>query len=421
MTEGKIIIYGAHLVALEVARWLSEEGRAADILGFAVTSMEGNPSRLEGLEVKEIDDYAKTGTDATILIAVPVKYHKEIETHVRALGFTRSHGIGLEELSQKKGQSFIKESEKKTDLGFALKESEYDTSWLDMDFGDVCCKFPTLFYKRKEEVWKAARSFGGSETYIEMAMMSQSVHTLLETPVDGENTPAKVMQIYMAFGEGEAERVKQMKLPGFVTPMQVGCKWAKHRYGTCFDDEGDSVSEHNRNLAEMTAAYAIWKHQKGVRYKGLCHYRRHFVLTERDVMKLEKNEIDVLLTTPRYVPYGIRNMFLAETPVKEPVFEMMLRAIKESHPGDLQEFEAYMERDYYFPNNMVVAKSEIYDRYCEWTFPILLRMLVLDEETGYGHGTDRHIAYAAELLTSFYFVKNRNNYRIAVTDYKFIL
>ena len=33
---------------------------------------------------------------------------------------------------------------------------------------------------------------------------------------------------------------------------------------------------------------------------------------------------------------------------------------------------------------------------------------------------DRHIAYSAELLTSFYFAQNKDKYKIAVTDYIFI-
>ena len=78
-----------------------------------------------------------------------------------------------------------------------------------------------------------------------------------------------------------------------------------------------------------------------------------------------------------------------------------------------------MEQCLYCPNNMVIAKSEIYDAYCEWIFPILFRMEEMDEEKGYGHKGDRHIAYAAEILTSYYFARHKDEYFIAVTDYSF--
>ena len=142
-------------------------------------------------------------------------------------------------------------------------------------------------------------------------------------------------------------------------------------------------------------------------------------MTEQEVMAADQNGIDVILTIPRYVPFGIKSMFLAETPVKEPVYEMMLQTIKECHKEDVDAFCEYMDECFYYPNNMVVARANIYDDYCEWIFPVLMRMLELDKETGYGHETDRHVAYAAELLTSFYFVKNRERYRVAVTEYRF--
>ena len=112
-------------------------------------------------------------------------------------------------------------------------------------------------------------------------------------------------------------------------------------------------------------------------------------------------------------------MFIAETPVKESVMNNLLSALDMVASEDRQEFEDYLDGDFYFPNNMVVAKSNIYDAYCEWIFPVLLRMLDVDLDTGYGHENDRHIAYAAELLTSYYFMKRKSKLKTAFTDYKF--
>ena len=46
-------------------------------------------------------------------------------------------------------------------------------------------------------------------------------------------------------------------------------------------------------------------------------------------------------------------------------------------------------------------------------------MMEIDQETGYKHETDRHVAYAAELLTSYFFSVHKEEYCVAVTDYKF--
>ena len=132
-----------------------------------------------------------------------------------------------------------------------------------------------------------------------------------------------------------------------------------------------------------------------------------------------QNSIDVILTMPRYIPYGVGNMFLAETPVKEPVFEAMYQALYECSYEDAELFKEYMTACFYYPNNMVVARSEIYNSYCAWIFPILFRISEMGRKSRYGHEEDRHIAYAAELLTSYYFAKNRSRYHIVVADYYF--
>lgn len=112
-------------------------------------------------------------------------------------------------------------------------------------------------------------------------------------------------------------------------------------------------------------------------------------------------------------------MFLAETPVKEQVYQRMMKAVEECHPEDENSLEIYLETHLYCPNNMAVAKSKIYDRYCKWIFPILFRMMKMDDESSYGHDGDRHIAYAAELLTSYFFVRHWDEFCVAVTDYRF--
>jgi hypothetical protein len=68
---------------------------------------------------------------------------------------------------------------------------------------------------------------------------------------------------------------------------------------------------------------------------------------------------------------------------------------------------------------MVIARNDIYNAYCEWVFKILFRMSEIETQKGNVQTEDRRIAYAAELLTSFYFAKNKDIYRIAVTDYQF--
>ncbi len=429
----EIIIYGAHLVALECARWLMAHGKQDSILGFAVTEMDGNPNELLGFPVKQIEEYAAGNLRQLIIIAMPEKYYNAVEKYGRQIGFGRFIRISLESMSKIKGLRLIAEQNNYPQRSFMLNEDTRDVSWLNLTGLKNCregggiererhYKFPTLFYLEEKEVFAEASCFDFFKDYEKICGKYRNLHRMpVKTVFEEEQKEVMdILRIYAVFSEWDSAKVEAGRYVPWIFPLQVGSKLTDQRYGNLSDDTGETISDKNGLFAELTGAYWIWKNRRDSGYKGLCHYRRHFVVSEEEIRALEDNLVDVLLTTPRYVPGGIRNMFLAETPVKEEVYQSMLSAVEELSPDDKMEFAEYMDSVFYYPNNMVIARNEIYDDYCAWLFPILFRMQEMDDETGYGHETDRHIAYAAELLTSYYFVKNRDRYSIAVTDYRLL-
>ncbi len=423
----KLIIYGAHLVALECARWLIQKGKKNHILGFAVTDCKDNPDELEGLSVRKIDEYGSQDSNALVIIAAPERHHNDMEKYGRDKGFQQFLKIDLKTMSRIKGKKLISEQSNYVQRSFVLEKNKNDPGWLNMlseKSGIVNhCKFPTLFYIEEEKVFREALNFDIHSEYQNLCGDCQSLHTFPTEHIQKTNVTEikKVINIYMAFSQWDSRQMGVMQYAPWLSPIQVGSSISKQRNGELFDDTGNHISQENGRFAEMTGAYWIWKNGKGSMYKGLCHYRRHFVISNEEILSLDSNGIDVILTTPRYAPGGIKNMFLAETPVKDKVYEGILEAITEQMPEDREGFEIYMDSCLYYPNNMVVARSDIYDSYCAWLFPILFRMAEIDLETEYDHWNDRHIAYAAELLTSYYFVKNKSNYCIAVTDYQLVL
>ena len=412
------------MVALECARWFIQNGKKDKIIGFAVTDMEDNPERLEGLAVKKLEEYENQNKSLTVIIAVPEKYHGEIEDYVKKKGFRNVVKIGLGDMEKLKCQRFLKIQNNYQQIGFLLEIDNYDSSWLNMleKKNKACyCKFPTLFYLDEDRIFTEAVKLDFYENYKKVCGQYRSLHMFPDAGTqngDGRELK-KIINIYMVFSMWDSAKVNIGQYAPWIYPIQVGCRLSGQRYGKIFDDLGDNISEKNAGYAEMTGAYWVWKNVSGVVYKGLCHYRRHFVVSEVEIRALERNGIDVILTVPRYVPGGIKNMFFAETPVKRTVYEGMLRSISEVSPEDREGFELYLNCNMYYPNNMLVAKEKIYDAYCSWIFPILFEMEEIDKEIGYGHEKDRHIAYASELLTSFYFVKNRDKYCIVTTDYCF--
>lgn len=118
----EILIYGAHLVALECARWLIQSGKRDNIVGFAVTELAGNPDELEGIPVRKLEEYSKQCNELTVIIAVPEKYYTEIESHARSIGFCNFLRVGLENMSKLKRKRFLSVQNNQWDLPFTLKE-----------------------------------------------------------------------------------------------------------------------------------------------------------------------------------------------------------------------------------------------------------------------------------------------------------
>lgn len=430
LKNGDVIIYGAHLVALELYRYMKSVSEELELCfafaGFVVTGAEENPQELEGHKVIEIQNSQAPRT-ATMMIAMPEKYHHEVECCARQLGFLSFVRVGLKAMSKLKGRQVLRYSKAYEKLGFYLCEDTRDVSWLncylykgavaqEYSSKETHFKFPTLYYLDRAELYGEMEQFDFCKEYERLFGPYRNIHTL---PVhETFEEIGHQLNVYMVFSQWDSAADVKQEFPEWIRAIHAGSILADKKTGSILDETGDSISGENRMLAEMTAAYWIWKNAESVKYKGLCHYRRHFLLNRAEVQNLECNGVDVILTTPRYVPGGIRQMFLKETPVKEPVYQIMQRAVAQCHPEDAEAFAAYMEERLYCPNNMVIAKSTIYDAYCEWIFSVLFRMMEMEKESGYGHEQDRHMAYAAELLTSYFFTRCKK-YHVAVTDYEF--
>lgn len=435
LSTDKLIIYGARLAALECIRWLIRSGKKNQIVGLAVTNTEGNPKEMLGFSVKNLEEYKNH--DLTVIIAMHEKYHTEVEEYARRKGFYKFIRIGFECMSKIKLNYLISEQERYNNINLLLQEDINDHTWLNIlelnadniNFSDEMkreryYKFPTLFYLDEDTVFAEADKLDFKNDYEKICGEYRNLHMF---PISNiERLDAKelinVINIYMAFSAWDNAKIEFERYAPWIMPIQLGSKLSNQRRKSLYDDMGnDNISEYNRVLAEMTGAYWIWKNSNSSKYKGLCHYRRHFIISEEEIMSLDYNNIDVILATPRYAPGGLKDMFLTatSTSVTEEVYERILCSISELFPDDRDKFEEYSKSCFYYPNNMVVARNDIYNNYCEWIFPILFRTLEKDAEVCYKHMNDRHIAYAAELLTSYYFVKNKDKYKIAVTDYKF--
>ena len=139
-------------------------------------------------------------------------------------------------------------------------------------------------------------------------------------------------------------------------PLQVGS--ALHEdLGYERDDTGDNISDQYDRFCELTGFYWIWKNVK-CDVVGISLENRYFCYYE-DVIR--KYRIESLLN--------------------------------EGYDVILPETES--------PCNMLIAKKEIFDRYCEWLFGILLKKEKQDDQRE-GKDKNDYLSFGAQIEKQFF-------------------
>lgn len=425
----RIIIYGAHLIALDAYKWL--EDKNVKVVSFVVSELAGNPDDIEGIPVKSIWELPEKWCGCFVLVALPEKYHESVIRILEERGFLQYGLIGIKDISALLAESSM-EYLHKNHSGIVALTDPNDITWLDLlDRKDIeavtdisignlrhyklqlICRVPFLGAYHK--FWENFDFYGSYQRicgpYLNLNML----------PVSLAKTGGmeQLMQIYMVTSKADARVQAPSSIPAWGVPILAGSVFAgKNRDQGYHDDEGDHISYKNKEFAEMTAMYWIWKSSPYSKYKGMCHYRRHFCLSEEQIYSLEENGVDVILTTVRIVCSGVKNFF-EDTPAGGSVYETMMEALKTLNRSYYEYAKTYFEGCFYYPNNMLIAREPILNQYCQWIFPILFYMEdKLDYSDNWKYG--RYAAYAAEMLTSLYFVYHKKHWKIVETDYKLI-
>lgn len=160
-------------------------------------------------------------------------------------------------------------------------------------------------------------------------------------------------------------------------PLHVGHKTAKEDFGYPGDDTGDNISELNCYYAELSGVYWVWKNCHDADYVGICHYRRFlmgedgYVFSEAQYEEILK-EYDIVTTKQLELPGSYRNGFGAHHNVD--TLDETGRIIREMQPEYYGSFVSLVHQNKTYFGNIMVAKKELYDAYCEWLFPIFFEL-----------------------------------------------
>lgn len=220
---------------------------------------------------------------------------------------------------------------------------------------------------------------------------------------------AKIIKVFVA-----AHKAGPLFLPEAYDPLWLG-RTEDNIWGYQEDKEPPSISALNRFLNECTGMYWMWKHAV-CDYIGLVHYRRYFVrksqggrediLSRGDIAAL-LNDRDIILAQRLHMVVTIEEQL--KITVEAGAFYQGMNLIREiignRCPEYTEAFNAVMEGRTMFPYNMMITRKDVFDRYCEWLFGIIIEAAERLEASGYEGYSQRMIGFLAERLLTVWIMR----------------
>lgn len=425
----EIILYGAGPVAEKLCRYILRTWPENRVVCFAVTDAQGQKGFLDNIRVCPVEEALSKFPGAEIWVAAQEKHHAGMSSVLNTLNRTPARTFGFQEVSELLKQECIRQIQENCD-GIAVEEDEKDYSMLSiyteggtnlfklfpmtaaplgeaelqyLHSGRLSCDFMRLYgaYPSAPQA-DQADSLGEKKLYVGAASSGR------DQPLRGElETGPWLKRVFC--GAAALDKGKKAEL--------------RRTSGNeiFFDDEGENISPDNSNCSELTATYWLWKNVTDYDYLGVCHYRRRFVLDSRIQSLIGSGEVDVILPTPRLTFPPVKEFFLdrSMTSMSDLDLELMLRGIERLGGDWMDCAQKLLGAYFHVPNNMVIAKQEVFSEYCGWLFSILL-----DIDAYYkGQGIirhDRYLGYIGEILTSLFFAYYHEKYKMAFCEYRLL-
>ncbi len=358
-----IVIFGAHLVAKEAAFCLMGKPYYLKISNFIVTSLKGNPAELLGIPVIDVEEGKKYYKDAFVLVAMMERHLHEVISLLHKEGFSNVISLGFE-----------------------------------------------------SDLWSQLRGNYFREMRLEQGKQYLTLESELERAFCSENKPYNDIRVYMV--RCHTDRELQADLSGYSweTTIQAGAALTEQQISEVQDNQGKHISYKNKQYCELTALYWIWKNNHSD-FAGLCHYRRHFNLNKDLLDRLRSSDIDVVLTIPVLNFPDVRTVYANDHTKSD--WDIMLQVLEELHPEYRKTAEIVQNGVFYYAYNMMIARKEILNAYCEWLFPVLecCERRCGKKDNAY---QNRYVGFLAERLMTVYFVHHENQFKIVYAEKTFL-
>ncbi len=190
-------------------------------------------------------------------------------------------------------------------------------------------------------------------------------------------------------------------------PLQVGAANGTDLPYTK-DNSGEHISEKNPHFCELTGLYWIWKNTQDA-YKGLVHYRRYFmqggqVLSEQTIERLLADS-DIILPPREVLRESAWKEFCLHSGHERDLV-LLRQAVETVDATYLPSFDRVMAGNRLHLFNMLIARREVFDAYCEWLFAVLFELEKHVDMTGYTPYEQRLYGFLSERLLNVWVAHN---------------
>ena len=411
-----IYIYGAGKNAGRVCHFLQRKG--LQIKGFIVTDLSGNPEKLYGVEVMTVDRLPEI-CDYGILVPFirTNKVYKEILDHLAERDIHNVYFFSgdilesiREELLVYKVKDIFNADPYRYGEDVPVEILHSILAMRGKDGKEYHWRFRNQTVE--EQVLNSISDLFSDKSALEEFEEQYGQYNIFRLMDKKNGDSGGTYSVYMARSHADKFEIKS-KLPSWPIPIQAGAALTKQNICELKDNTGENISDKNTNYSECTVIYWMWKNAPRTDYIGLCHYRRHFDLEEKELGYLGAMGIDVLVTSPTFVSETIGTFFSVFVPATD--MRIMLRAIDKNYPEYTDTAKKFFASRFFPPCNLFVMRYELFQEYAEFLFTVTSEVEDFYEDLNF-YRNDRHTGYLAECLMGIFLMKNRERLKIAYTD-----
>lgn len=191
------------------------------------------------------------------------------------------------------------------------------------------------------------------------------------------------------------------------------------------DNTGANISSMNAQYSELTGLYWLWKNCDA-EYKGLVHYRRHFettnfirkhakdrferIATGNDFRTLLKKAPVIVPTARNYVIESVGSHYEHTMRGASEQIAIVQEVIADKFPEYSDSLRNQLNRTHAHMFNMLVMRSDLFEDYCSWIFPLLGEVSQRVDSTQYDAFEARYPGRISEWLLDVWIETNHVPY-----------